>query len=631
MIYTKHIIHALSIFILLFCFSINGQSKNPDSLKLLLSTPKSDSNQVKLLKQLADSYYETSFDSMAFYYHRVLDLAPKVPYYSLELSTLRGFGYIYVYNKDDYEQSITYFEKALALTQSQNDTIGTAYVLADMGWNRWKKGMPLEALAFYLKVRDLAEEVNHAKLKFRACLELGIIQNENGDNKKAIDFYSKALMIADSANYTRSKAKVLNNLGKSHQDEKEYAIALSHFLEADSIFTALKDNNWLSLTNYNIGNNYLFRDLADKALPLYKKALSHNASINNKERMVMIMVGLAKAYQKNKDSQNSIKIANEALDTLETIDIESYYAELYALQAENYNSIGELGKATTFYKKHLDAVEVENLLNNGFEIANLQRLHETEKQERKALELNNKFLETENALVKVKARNQLLFFGLSFLFLGSLLLFFIFKTHELKRIDGLKTGLSAELHDNIGASLNHIKMLANQLNRLEPKHKEKQNILGKMKTISNQTIYDMYDMIWSLEKDKGTIGDLLIKMQDYADNLFGDFNIPYGFLVDGLQEKAKLNSKEKINCYSIFKESINNIIKHSKSEKVYISFEKQTEQFFKMTIKNSYCPKTQSQISGKNGISNMKKRAEAINGKLTIEQSESTFTLIFVL
>jgi len=619
------------IIILTICscsFTTSGQGV--DSLKMLLAEESNDSTKVKLLKKIGDAYFEFNFDSTEFYYNKVLAFAPTVPHYDMKLSALRSFGYNYFIKKNNYPLGLEYFNKALDLTKTKKDSIGQAYSLADLGWGYWKKKEPLEALKYHLQVKSLAEELQHPKLLFTSFFNLGIIQNDEGDNKKAIEYFNHALEIADTANYVISKGRLLNNLGKAYQDDKEYDIALQYFQRADSIFLEKRSGNWLSLVNYNKGNNFFFRGDFLKSISYFQKALEYNKVIGNNEREAMILLGLAKTQFELDDPQQSITHAERALTILKEIDTKLYYKELYLILGESYDLIGDYYKASEYFKKYLKVHEEEEEADNVKKIATLNHNVEIVKKENRILDLQNKDLVREKTLVKFQFNNQLLRFATITIFLCSILFFFINKSKELKRMDDLKNDLSDDLHDNIGSSLNHIKMLSNQLNRKQLNEKERGKVLLKIKNISNEMMHSMYDLVWALKKNQETVGDLIVKIQDHADNALGDFNIPYFFSSDKIDEQKKLSTKEKLNIYAIFKEGINNILKHTDAEKVYITLKKGEKKNFIMQVKSIYKYKKQiNKISNHNGIVNMKKRAKEINGELETINEKDNFILIF--
>ena len=627
--------YKLYIFVLVFLGIANvasSQNSKLDSLKGIAYLATADSNQVNVLKDIGDFYYEENFDSTLYFYNKALTLSREIPYYNMELSTLRSFGYVYSNKKNDYATSLKYFNEAFDLATAQNDSLGMAFLLSDIGRIYWKQGQTPQALEYHLKVKAIGEKLNNQRIMLRANQSLGIIQNEDGDNEKAKVYYMKALAIAKDLKRERSIGLLLNNIGNSYQDDKDYETALNYFEQAETVFLKIEDSNWLSLVNYNKGKNFTLRNHLDKGIALYKKALNFNKKIGNKEREVMINAGLALSYQKKDNPYQSILIAEKALKTLKTIDTDLYYEELYQILSEDYDLVGDYYKSLENHKNYVKAKEMKKEVERTKEIAKLNHLYELEKQENKILELKAKDFEQEKDLKKSQQNFLFLAFTSLSLLLGVLLFFYWSKMIDLKKFDELKSSLSKDLHDNIGASLNHIKMLSSRLNKSGVSYKERTNDIGRIKSISNEVIYNMYDMVWSLDKKKETVANLLERMQDHLDNVLGDFDIPFRFKVEDIDEKRILKIKEKINIYLIFKEAINNILKHTKPENVMIDFTKDGSRYFKMTIVNFYKTKTKiDKSSNQKGIENMKMRAKEVGGELQVFEKDNSFIVVFFI
>jgi len=618
----------LIIFLGLSPCLLKGQNTSLDSLKLTLFQETNDSLKAEILAEIGDSYYEENFDSTIHYYNLAYSFSESIPYYSIQLSSLRSLGYVYSFRKNDFKAALIFFNKAADLAKSESDTVAIAYVLSDIGRIHWKQGKSFEAFECHLQVKSIGEQINNAKVQLRSNLSLGIIENEEGNNDKAKKYYNRALFLADSLKKDRMKGLILNNLGKASQDEKEFEKAYEYFELADSVFTGLNDNGRLSLVHSNLGENYNLQEAPELGIKHFNLALEFNKKIENKEREVMILAGLALAHQKMNKIELSISTAEKALSLLNDVDTDLYYDKLYKILGENYELVGNHLKSLENYKQHFESKTVIDEVTQTKKIADLKHLYEIGKKQNQILELKTNDLEKEKKIERSGRYLQRMGFAFFFFLLLSILVFYRLKLKEVQNFDKLRNRLSNDLHDNIGASLNHIKLLSNRMGRKRLSEQEQENTVVKIKNISNDLIYNMHDMVWALDKNKESIGSLLERMQDHADNTLSDFNIPFNFDIEAIDESIILSTDKKINIYLIFKESINNILKHTETERVIITFSKGENKFLEILISNFYSTKKETEIASNNkGILNMKNRAKEIGGRLMVSDENNNFKI----
>lgn len=606
-----------------------GQNSDLDSLLKSLLIESNDSTKAELLAEIGDNYYGVDFDSTVYYYKEAINVSQKIPYFSIELSCWRSLGYVHSYQKNDFDASLEFFTEALNLGTKHADSIAMAYVLSDMGRIYWKQGKSYEALEYHLQVKEIGEKIKSSKVILRACLSLGVIENEFGNNGVAKENYKEALQLARALNKDRSVALIFNNLGKAHQDDEEYNVAFNYFLQADSMFTELGDDLRLSLVNFNKGKNFTLQNFPEEGIKYYQTALKQSEKFDNNERSVMIQSGLAIAYQKLGQPDKSISIAENALRILKDTDTNLYYEELYNTLAECHESIGNNYQSLQYLKKNIQFKNEVGKLEEIKKITSLTYLYDLQKKENKILELKTTNLEKDKSLSSSRFNFNLLGIALVSVMFFSLFIFTTIRLNELKRLDQLKSSLAKNLHDNIGASLNHIKMLSNRMVNIENELEDKNTIVTKIKNISNELIYNMHDMVWSLDKEKETIDDLIIRIQDHAEVFLGDFNIPYKFSIDVPNKGLVLKTKEKLNAFLIFKESVNNILKHTETSKVAISIVKENAAHFNMEISSYYSVRKVTKMSTKIGIKSMETRAEALKGKLKVIDRPGNFIVQF--
>jgi signal transduction histidine kinase len=118
--------------------------------------------------------------------------------------------------------------------------------------------------------------------------------------------------------------------------------------------------------------------------------------------------------------------------------------------------------------------------------------------------------------------------------------------------------VAGDLHDELGSTLNSVKIFAN-LALLE---KDNTTHLEKIKESTQSAISGVKDIIWVLDDKRDTLDHLLGRIDQFARPICEAAGISYKQQSGG-NENYKLGKEEKRNLYMIIKESINNSIKYS--------------------------------------------------------------------
>lgn len=199
------------------------------------------------------------------------------------------------------------------------------------------------------------------------------------------------------------------------------------------------------------------------------------------------------------------------------------------------------------------------------------------------------------------------------------------KINRIVEIERLRTRIATDLHDDIGSSLTEISLNADLLDYEKDQEKSRRRIsaIGER---SREIIASISDLVWSIDSKNDSLNDLIDRMKDFAFKLLNEKGIDIYYKIELQELKIKLPLMFKQNIYLIFKEAINNIVKHSNATKVEITLATEKTNFI-MIIKDNGKGLEQSFISKGNGLLNMKKRAEILGGKLDLI-SEKGLTII---
>jgi signal transduction histidine kinase len=328
------------------------------------------------------------------------------------------------------------------------------------------------------------------------------------------------------------------------------------------------------------------------------------------------------------DSAYKYVLASESREKLR-----DYLYEQFKFQRKR----GNLTKSLDYLEKYSelkDSIFKEDRIRM---IGELQTLYEVELKERELAE--SRVALTENELLVRTRNNQILILLLVLLmFLG--VSFFVYyqqkiQTHQLeqdaklqavyaeqqtqKRLQEQRNRISSDLHDNIGAQLTFI---ISSLNTLKYVNLGKEKLGEKLDQISNfttETINELRDTIWAMNKEVITIQDLygrlaglIQKARESCPEIQFDLHID-----EKIPEQVNLNSLEGVNIYRIAQEALNNAIKHAQASRVEIFVSLESEYQISLSVMDNGKGFGSQTLQG-NGMNTMRNRAERIGKELLV-------------
>ncbi len=197
-------------------------------------------------------------------------------------------------------------------------------------------------------------------------------------------------------------------------------------------------------------------------------------------------------------------------------------------------------------------------------------------------------------------------------------------------IEKLKLKIASDLHDNIGSGLTEISILSEVAERSDAHSSTvAKKDLQKISETARQLVDSMSDIVWVVNPQRDSLHDLIVKLKDSYNEFFSSIGI--SFQVNNIEKSddIKLPMEYKQNLLLMFKEAINNAIKHSGCKKLVL------EAFYKndiieIILKDDGAGFDLNKVKFGNGIRNMENRANKIKGKLSwkTEIGKST-TVIF--
>jgi ligand-binding sensor domain-containing protein/two-component sensor histidine kinase len=198
-------------------------------------------------------------------------------------------------------------------------------------------------------------------------------------------------------------------------------------------------------------------------------------------------------------------------------------------------------------------------------------------------------------------------------------------------IEKIKTKIASDLHDNIGAGLTEISILSEVANQKADHAYDK--LKYELKTISDtsrELVDSMSDIVWVVNPKRDSLYDLIIKLKDSYNDFLNSVGISFQVKNIDKTNDVRLPMDYKQNLLLMFKEAINNSIKHSKCTKIILEANISNDKIV-LTLTDDGIGFDDRNYKHGNGMINMSERAKKIGGKISWESSpESGTRVVFV-
>ena len=195
-----------------------------------------------------------------------------------------------------------------------------------------------------------------------------------------------------------------------------------------------------------------------------------------------------------------------------------------------------------------------------------------------------------------------------------------------KKIQEERERISHDMHDNLGAGISALKLQAEFLKQKVGEQHLKEDIDELLKT-SEEMNLSMREMLWSLNSNNDTLGNFIQYLTIYSENFFKktEIEIKIDRKVD--HPEKQLNAETRRHLFLCAKEALNNIYKHSQARSLSIFFLLEKDIFTLEIIDDGIG--IQNKRKSGNGLHNMERRMNAIEGSFEIKPSKKGLHLLF--
>lgn len=204
---------------------------------------------------------------------------------------------------------------------------------------------------------------------------------------------------------------------------------------------------------------------------------------------------------------------------------------------------------------------------------------------------------------------------------------FRYRVKQVLKLERIRTTISSDLHDEVGASLTSISIFSEMARKSVAPASQEEQYLQRIGERSRDSIEKMSDIIWSINPEHDSLRQMLVRMKNHATEISEASDIAVHWTEGGNLSAFKLSMEQRKNIYLLFKEVMNNVVKHAAAKNVWVHLAS-TSSNISMKIKDDGKGFDQNNIKYGNGIKSIHRRAHALKGQIFIQSALNKGTAV---
>lgn len=562
---------------------------------------------------------------------------------------------------DKLDSAIVYGNRALKLLKAVNDIPSLLTVYNNLCKVYRKQGQYDKAVEYALKGIRIAEKEKKENwiAFFNAMLSLTYHDFES--YPKGIYYGKKALKywVNQKEKSPDMICNALNAIAINFDDWNKPDSALYYHKQVFKYYKG-KDTLYVGDTYNNIGNTLLKQKKFKEA----KRWITSALKINDKNfELNQGATDVNYYYERATNYTNLATIASELgnVNEAEKLFDKAYW---FAQKSANAEKLRDLYWQRALFHKNQkqwnkavqDQENYIKLRDSVFEVqraqtfSELEAKYQNEKKEKQLLQSKAEIRERE---IEIKNKNmQFLILGLiSFALLC--IIYLVYRQQKLKikqqeqefelksaiakietqnKLQEQRLAISRDLHDNIGSQLTFIISSVDNIKYAFDIQNDKLGAkLGNISSFAKDTIVELRDTIWAMNKSQISFEDLQTRIHNFVDKAKEVKNeIQFNFFVDSDLKDRNFSSIEGMNIYRTIQEAIHNSIKYAEAKNIDIKVKKIGAKIA-IEIKDNGKGFDVTGIEKGNGLLNMQKRITEINGQFNLQSTASGTEINIIL
>jgi ligand-binding sensor domain-containing protein/two-component sensor histidine kinase len=214
-----------------------------------------------------------------------------------------------------------------------------------------------------------------------------------------------------------------------------------------------------------------------------------------------------------------------------------------------------------------------------------------------------------------------------------------YRLKRLVELERVRTRIATDLHDDIGSSLSQIAILSEVVSQRVPQ--DNAPVIEPLSLIagtSREMVDSMSDIVWAINPQRDHLRDLTQRMRRFASDILSARDIDFRFRAPDAEKDIRLGADLRREVYLIFKECVNNLVKHSGCTEAELELRIVNHWIVLRISDDGRGFDTSSAPAGENGngngaslgghgLASMRRRAAALGGTFEVKSAQGRGTV----
>lgn len=572
--------------------SVIAQSREIDSTLQVIKTTTNDSTRAEALGDVSWLLKYSNPAAAIDYGRQAVALSEKGNFLALKAHALNSIGVTY-WAKGSYDSARLHLEQVSEIYKRLNNKRGEALSYSNLGLIFQNQGDYRKSLDYGLKGLQLLEELGDPSTIASALLNVGNVYFLREEFMEAKAYYFKSLALKrelakDVMN--QNIQKTLGNIANVYQKLGNRDSAFYYFKAAIPYARQANDLKNLCLDYTEIGLTFSQQKRFDSALYYYNQSLAiynEGKFVNEFDRATLLQ-SISQTYLEMGQLKTALRYAGESLAIAQKMSNPNKLKEAYELLADLHERNGNNTLALDAMKKFM--VFKDSLVDSekNKQIAEIQTKYETEKKDNQITLLNR-----ENELKQATITNNYWLIGsLTVTIAAMMLAFVVWRNNqrqkqkvvqqeqkmrlreaqiraEIESQENERKRFASDMHDGIGQLVSALAINVQSLKTNQPLAsavglvENSEALLGEIQQEIRNIAFNLMPVILVKEGLVPAVRELLRRVQK-ASSIKTDISVH--------DVPTRFPDVVEISVYRIIQELVSNIIKHSQSTELQISF-----------------------------------------------------------